>query len=146
MDTSADVAARFRANGFKLTPQRYAIFAALDGNSTHPTAEAVHAEVIKTLPMVSLRTVYQTLNEMISLGEIAAFDFGGKSSRFDPNTAAHHHLVCESCDVVFDVYPDAVAELDAESAHGFAVTAVEVIFRGTCPACRLAATDVVPQN
>ena len=63
-------AARFRARGFELTSQRHAIFAALEGNSTHPTAEAVHAEVIKTLPMVSLRTVCQTLNKMISLGEI----------------------------------------------------------------------------
>ena len=86
MNFSTDVAARFRANGYKLTPQRHAVFAVLEGNLEHLTAEAIHARVVEPLPMVSLRTVYQTLNEMVTLGELASFDFGSGSARFDPNT------------------------------------------------------------
>ena len=44
---------------------------------------------------ISLKTVYQTLNELAALGEVAALDVGTGTTRFDPNVEeCHHHLVC----------------------------------------------------
>jgi Fe2+ or Zn2+ uptake regulation protein len=51
--TPAELTDRFRSRGLKLTPQRQAIFRALYEDPTHPTAEAVHAAVVRDLPMVS---------------------------------------------------------------------------------------------
>src|SRR3546814_5896724 len=45
MRSPSDLADAFRSSGRKLTPQRERIFRVLHENPTHPTAEAVHAEV-----------------------------------------------------------------------------------------------------
>ena len=62
---------------------------------THPTAESVHAAARAEMETISLKTVYQTLNELAAMGEIAALDLGTGMTRFDPNVeGVHHHLVC----------------------------------------------------
>lgn len=88
------------------------------------------------MPTISLRTVYQTLNDLADLGELQALDLGTGSGRFDPNLVPHHHLVCESCGAVHDVHADFtdVAVPDG-SDHGFQVTSTEIVFRGRCASC-----------
>jgi Fe2+ or Zn2+ uptake regulation protein len=127
----------FRAQGLKVTPQRQAIFRILHGSAEHPTAEAVYAAASAEMPTISLRTVYQTLNDLAEMGEIVALDLGTGAARFDPNLDAHHHLVCGRCGKVIDVYADAsTVEVPASERHGFDIAATEVVFRGTCPECR----------
>jgi len=130
----------FRGQGLKVTPQRQRIFLALDGNEQHPTAEAIYEAVRIEMPTISLRTVYQTLNDLASMGEITPIDVGTGSTRFDPNLADHHHLVCGSCGAVVDVEVDVVdAHLDAPAtAHGFEVSRTEIVFRGRCARCAAA--------
>lgn len=144
--TPEELTDRFRSQGLKVTPQRQAVFRVLHGSTVHPTAEAVHAEVVRDLPMVSLRTVYQTLNDLTAMGELGQLDVGLGSARFDPNLDPHHHLVCDRCGRVDDVV---VAVLDAAApadAGGFQVTRTEVVFRGTCAACAALASIDHPTN
>src|SRR3954468_24953902 len=108
MRTPGELTELFRSQGRKVTPQREAVFRALMGNDLHPTAEAVHAVVTAEMPSVSLRTVYQVLNDLAQMGEIQALDLGTGAARFDPNVDAHHHLVCTSCGKVRDVYLEQV--------------------------------------
>jgi Fe2+ or Zn2+ uptake regulation protein len=124
----------FRARGLKITPQRVAIFRALHGNRVHPTAEAVHAAVANGMPAISLRTVYQTLNDLAEMGEIQALDLGTGSARFDPNVEEHHHVVCDACGSVVDVHVN-VAGLEPDDLDGFQVAVAQVIFRGRCATC-----------
>jgi Fe2+ or Zn2+ uptake regulation protein len=128
-----ELSQRFRAHGLKVTPQREAVFRALVGNDQHPTAEAVHATVTAELPNVSLRTVYQVLNDLSAMGELHALDLGLGAARFDPNVDTHHHLVCVGCGTVRDVYVDAV-QVPA-TPIGFTVDSAEVVFRGRCDDC-----------
>ena len=79
----------FRANGRKITAQRQCIFRALEGDVTHPSAERVHQRVLHEMPNVSLKTVYQTLNDLAELGAISVLDVGTGSARFDPNVETH---------------------------------------------------------
>ena len=103
-DALSDV---FRADGRKITAQRQCIFRALEGDVTHPSAEQVHQRVLCEMPNVSLKTVYQTLNDLAELGAISVLDVGTGSSRFDPNVEnTHHHLVCRSCGKVRDLATD----------------------------------------
>ena len=136
MKSPVELTELFRSKGMKVTPQRQCIFRVLHGNDGHPTAEAVHAAVSTVMPTVSLKTVYQTLNDLASMGEIQALDLGTGSSRFDPNTSAHHHLVCSACGKVRDLHVD-VADLDLPSTAlgGFVVGSAEVIWRGRCREC-----------
>jgi Fe2+ or Zn2+ uptake regulation protein len=133
----------FRGRGLKVTPQRQRIFSALHEHRGHPTAEAVHEEVRVDMPTISLRTVYQTLNDLAAMGEIQHLDLGTGSSRFDPNLDGHHHLVCESCGHVHDVYGDFTeVRVPDDADKGFEITRTEIVFRGRCARCA-AGTDGV---
>ena len=131
----------FRARGLKVTPQRQSIFRALHGSAMHPTAEGVYATVSREMPTISLRTVYQTLNDLAAMGEIVALDVGTGSVRFDPHIGPHHHLVCEACGKVQDVEAEfpGVA-LPPAAGAGFRVTSTEIVFRGRCHDCGAAAS------
>jgi Fe2+ or Zn2+ uptake regulation protein len=137
MRSPTELTALFRQRGLKVTPQRQAIFRILHGSAAHPTAESVHAAASAEMPTISLRTVYQTLNDLTDMGELAALDLGTGAARFDPNLDAHHHLVCEVCGLVVDVYADASAVHVADAdRQDFEIAATEVVFRGTCSSCR----------
>ena len=137
MKTVDELTEVFRASGLKVTPQRQSIFRALSTSTGHPTAEAVYATVSAEMPTISLRTVYQTLNDLAGMGELHALDLGTGSTRFDPTLEPHHHLVCVACGRVDDVRLDAPDPVDTD---GFEVTSTEVVFRGRCATCRTPST------
>jgi Fe2+ or Zn2+ uptake regulation protein len=126
----------FRASGLKVTPQRQAVFRALHEATDHPTAEAVYARVSGEMPAISLRTVYQVLNDLAAMGEVVALDLGTGATRFDPTPDEHHHVVCTACGAVRDLFlGDLDIDLPAEAA-GFAVGSPEITWRGLCPECQ----------
>jgi Fe2+ or Zn2+ uptake regulation protein len=132
----AELTQLFRQQGLKVTPQRQCVFRALHGNGQHPTADSIHERVTAEMPTVSLRTVYQTLNDLAAMGEISQIDVGTGSSRFDPNLDAHHHLVCDACGRVDDVPGDFTdVRVPPGHDHGFSVARTEIVFRGLCPSC-----------
>jgi Fe2+ or Zn2+ uptake regulation protein len=131
-----ELADRFRVEGRKVTPQRLRIFEALREHDEHPTAEAVWEVVRADMPSMSLKTVYQTLHELAELGEIQHLDLGTGASRFDTNLDTHHHLVCDECGRVRDLYADfADVRVPKATAHGYEVWSTEIVFRGRCPEC-----------
>jgi Fe2+ or Zn2+ uptake regulation protein len=138
MQSPEALADLFRAHGRKITAQRLSIFRALAGDPTHPTAEWVYERVRRELSNVSLKTVYQTLNDLAELGEIAVLDVGTGATRFDPNVeTTHHHLVCRSCGKVRDLTADLpTLTVSRRRRQGFAVDSTEVVFRGLCEECR----------
>jgi len=132
----------FRTRGLKVTPQRQCIFRALYGSEAHPSAESVFASVSTEMPTISLRTVYQTLNDLTAMGELAQIDLGTGSSRFDPNLDPHQHLVCERCGEVRDVHADmSTVHLPAAAGRGFRVSSTEIVFRGVCAECAATPAD-----
>ena len=136
MKTPTELTNLFRERRLKVTPQRQRIFQVLQGNGSHPTAHSVFSAVRVEMPAISLRTVYQTLNDLVALGEIQQFDLGTGAARFDPVTSAHHHLVCTRCRAVRDVRCELDGlRLPARQRQGFIVAGAEVIFRGLCAEC-----------
>jgi Fur family peroxide stress response transcriptional regulator len=131
----AELTVLFRERGLKVTPQRQCIFRILDGNDVHPTAESVYAVAAAEMPTISLKTVYSTLNDLAAMGEIQQLDLGTGSSRFDPNTDGHHHLVCTGCGKVRDIYASARVRVSDDQLDGFTVDTTEVVLRGLCDRC-----------
>ncbi|MFF7727209.1 Fur family transcriptional regulator [Streptomyces sp. NPDC008001] len=134
----SDLLERLRGRGWRLTAQRRVVAEVLDGDHVHYTADEVHAKAAELLPEISRATVYNTLGELVSLGEILEVSTDGRAKRYDPNAHhAHQHLVCSQCGTIRDVHPtgDLLAVLPAEERFGFRVAAVEVTYRGLCPGC-----------
>jgi Fe2+ or Zn2+ uptake regulation protein len=96
----------------------------------------VYAEASGEMPTISLRTVYQTLNDLAAMGELAQLELGTGSSRFDPTLEPHHHLVCVDCGKVADLHADFSDVVVPEGAEqGFTLAATEIVFRGRCQSC-----------
>lgn len=134
----SDLLERLRGRGWRLTAQRRVVAEVLDGDHVHYTADEVHARASERLPEISRATVYNTLGELVSLGEIIEVSTDGRAKRYDPNAHHdHHHLVCSRCGTIRDVHPagNPLGDLPAQERFGFTVTAVEVTYRGICPSC-----------
>ncbi len=127
---------RLRARGLRMTAQRRVIAQVMEGEHVHLAADEVHERARRLLPEVSLATVYNTLNELVSIGELLEITHADGRKRYDPNvTEPHHHLVCVDCGRMLDVVAEQPA-LPARQRHGFEVFGAEVTFRGRCPDCR----------
>ena len=124
------VAAKYREQGRRLTPQRQMIFSLMHENVTHPTAEALFEEASKRMPGISLRTVYQTLDELEEMGEVQLMHCDGGAVRFDPNVDEHHHAIDATTGELFDVYVDNIDSLRAQLPAGFHVENVSIVFHG----------------
>ena len=146
MRPPADLVDLFRSRGLKVTPQRQAVFEVLYGNEGHPTAEAVHDRIKRTMPTVSLRTVYQTLNDLAELGELQPLDLGTGSTRFDPNVEDHHHLVCTRCRTVRDLYVAPRVTLTEGQLEGFQPATTEIVIRGLCNQCQSASPETTKET
>ena len=98
----------------------------------------MYERVRHDMPNVSLKTVYQTLNDLADLGAISVLDVGTGSARFDPNVeTTHHHLVCRSCGKVRDLAADFPGlQVPRRATQGFDVDSAEVVFRGLCDECK----------
>ena len=66
----ASLLERLRTRGWRVTPQRRAVAEVLTGDHVHLTADEVHERARARLPEVSLATVYNTLGELVDMGEV----------------------------------------------------------------------------
>jgi len=133
-----------RAQGVPVTVQRRRIFEALVDRTDHPTPDQVCAAVKDTLPGVSRTTVYRVLKALVALGVLAKACSPGATTRVDPQTARHHHLVCQQCDRLFDVDDTAVEHRIRPPdvwRQGFTIQAYSIYFTGLCAACQQAARE-----
>ncbi|OIV37215.1 transcriptional repressor [Mangrovactinospora gilvigrisea] len=136
----SDLLERLRGRGWRLTAQRRVVAEVLDsGEHVHLTADEVHGRAAARLPEISRATVYNTLGELVSLGEVLEFSADGRAKRYDPNARhAHQHLVCSGCGSIRDVHiaGDPMGALPESESAGYALEGVEMTFRGLCPDCR----------
>ena len=114
---------------------------ALAGSNVHLTADEVLERAREVVPETSRATVYNTLNELVEMGELGEVAPDGRSKRYDPNVVnPHHHLLCEQCGKLQDIHELAIDPAAAVAASGdFEISGVQIVFTGTCGACRSAA-------
>lgn len=127
--------ARLRDQGLKITPQRLAIIELLEGGE-HPSAEEIYASLSQRYPMLSRATVYNTLEVLKELGEVAELRIESQAARYDLKTAPHYHFLCRRCGRVFDLpsSPD-MANLVGRELDGHQVEQVQVNLYGLCARC-----------
>lgn len=93
-----DAGEALREQGYRMTPQRQLILAALQESDEHVSAEDIHAQVRARYPHVNISTVYRTLELLKNLGLVTEIDLRSGRFRYHPaEKGHHHHLICERC-------------------------------------------------
>ena len=125
------------AKRYKRSRQRDRILSALKGTKSHPTAAWVYDQLKPQFPDLSLGTVYRNLNILHAQGLIQVLQSGSTFDRFDADTSAHYHFICQTCGKVEDVLIPVHRELDVKAAEtiGRTVTGHRLDFFGYCPGC-----------
>ena len=101
-----------RDQGYRLTPQRDVILAAIKDAEGHFTAEQIYQQVHAQSPAVNRATVYRTLELLNHIAIISEIDLGGASHEYElSEDEPHHHLVCRGCGMTYSVSHDLVQPL-----------------------------------
>ena len=81
MNPTEVITQRLRAQGLRLTPQKRVVIGLLQNNTAHPTVDSLYENARQEVPSISRRTVYQTVNDLESMGEVTLLDLGTGSVR-----------------------------------------------------------------
>ncbi len=133
----AEVTARLKASGYRLTPQRLAIVRALIGSHQHPSVEQIYRQVQRDFPTTSLATVYNTMECLKRLGEVLELPLAGASRYDGRKTEPHPHIVCTVCGRIEDLDID-LGETTQTVAQerGYTDVRQRLEFDGVCPHCQ----------
>lgn len=127
---------RLAVKGFRLTPQREHVYRVLLQERDHPTAEQVFMRAKKSLPEISMATVYNCLDFLVKCDLVKQVNLDRTAMRYCPNMHEHCHFHCDECGGVFDIdfcADDCRAEL--RLPKGFEATGYDVSIHGACPRC-----------
>ena len=133
----SDWRSRLRERGYRLTPQRELILAAVE-RLGHATPDEVLAEVRTHSTAVNASTVYRTLEVLEELGLIRHAHLSDRASTYHSVTDHEHfHLVCRNCQRVVSVGPDMLQPLAdrLRAEHGFVVDVGHLTVFGECVEC-----------
>jgi Fur family peroxide stress response transcriptional regulator len=126
---------RLGTGGFRFTPQRQHVYDVLMQKRDHPTAEEVFIRSKKTMPDISMATVYNCLDALVTCGLVRQVQLERGATRFCPNMEEHCHYYCDDCGTVFDVPLPAGASTSVPKPKGFKVDHYEIAVHGTCSVC-----------
>lgn len=140
MLTSQELSTLLRDHGYKVTPQRLAVYEALAEEPWHPNAEMLYSKLQPKYPAMSFATVYKTVEILQDVKAIQILNTGEDSYRYDANMHEHYHLCCTQCGRIEDVAID--AHMREQLTHmlkdtrGYAISGGQFYFYGLCPHCQ----------
>src|SRR5436190_8570617 len=91
------------AGGFRQTPQRAHVYRVLMEERDHPTAEQVFMRAKKSMPDISMATVYNCLDALVKCQLVREVNLDRVAMRYCPNMGEHFHFHCGACGGVFDI-------------------------------------------
>ena len=141
-----DLARRLRASGLRVTASRMAVLEAV-ANHPHSDADRIATSTRRRLGSLSTQAVYNNLHALDRAGLLRRIEPAGGPARYETRVGDnHHHVVCRHCAATSDV--DCAVGLapclEASDTSGFSIDEAEVVFWGTCPACREATSTSAP--
>lgn len=121
----------------KYSRQRELILTTVRNNLIHPTADQVYSIIKKTMPNISLGTVYRNLNLLAENGDILKISLPNQSDRFDGTLIPHHHMICSKCGNVYDIQLNCFSGLKDKlfKEYDFSVNEFNLVINGICGKC-----------
>ena len=117
------------------TRQRTAIAQALAAVGQPLLPQELLLEAQKTVPSLSLATVYRNLKGLVEEGVVDVVALPGEATRYESHRHHHHHhFHCSSCQKVFDI--DACpGDLGHLLPKGYVLASHELTFYGGGAGC-----------
>jgi len=133
----AELIAALREGGRRVTHPRLLVHRHVRGRGEHVTADQVYGDLAPALPSLSPATVYATLDLLDELGFIRRISTPGGATVYDPNTTAHHHVICRRCGRIQDLHArvDTGGAARAAVEAGFSVDHGQLLLSGVCGEC-----------
>lgn len=125
----------------RMTRQRKIILEEVQNGMAHLTADEVYERVRKSLPKISMGTVYRNLDVLATAGLIKKLEPHYSQMRFDGNLGEHYHIVCTRCGTISDadIEPSDNTIEKLENALGnltrYGIFGHKLEFLGLCPKC-----------
>ncbi len=128
----ADALAR---HGLRPTRQRELVFTVLLHKRDHPTADEVYARARREMPSISLATVYNCLETLVTCSLVRAVNYEREPTRFCPNIRPHAHFHDKSSGRIYDIDLPApvMDQLRELLPDGYEAEAIELYFHGRLP-------------
>lgn len=138
METVEKAVERLRALEKRITPQLIEILKVMEGNTSHPSAGDVYKKVKKIFPTVSLNTIYNILKVLTETGQVQEILIDKERSKYDPNVIPHHHIICNGCKRIDDIFIDMVdlAKLPETITARYSIKNYHVDLYGYCKDCK----------
>lgn len=136
-------AARMRARGLRVTPQRELILDAVCEGGGRNSIGGIYARLHARAPAISRATVYRALKTFCELGLVVAVDLGDGHTLYEiASVTPHHDLVCRACGKVEQLEHSTLHSLFAriERERRFTIQTNHLVLYGLCAQCRAGKT------
>ena len=119
--------------GLRMTKQRREVLSVILAERDHPTANDVFSRAQKRMPSISLATVYNCLEALVSHSLVRQVNFERESSRYCPNLSDHCHFQDETSGKIHDVVFKEGVKLEdlLELPQGTEISHLEISLKGS---------------
>ena len=135
--STEDWQSALRAKGYRLTPQRELVLAAVE-RLGHATPDELLTAVREDSQAVNISTIYRTLDLLEELGLVRHAHITDRAPTYHSTAApAHVHLVCRECRGITEVAPELIEPLAGtlSERYDFATDVGHLTIFGTCGRC-----------
>ncbi len=135
------LAAHMRSRGLKVTRQRDQILESFLKIGKHVGVEDLLHAVRKHTPSIGNATVYRTMKLFVDAGIAEERRFSTGVTLYEPRDGDEHHhdhLICTSCEQIFEFENEEIEQLQEEVAasQGFKITHHKMELYGLCASCQ----------
>jgi len=118
--------------GLRMTRQRREVLAVILRDCDHPTANDVFLRAQKRMPTISLATIYNCLEALVTHNIVRQVNLERESSRYCPNLSDHCHFQDEKSGKIHDVVFKKGVKLEdiLELPKGTEVSHLEISLKG----------------
>lgn len=124
----------FKEKNLKLTLQRLKVYSYLMSTNQHPTVDTIYKNVKKSIPTISLATVYKVLNTLVEKELVKSINVCEDNFRYDSNTNLHGHIKCQMCNQIKDINIEEEV-IDIIMNKNLNINHFDLFLYGTCEDC-----------